>query len=128
MKMDKLVQQALNEIDRSCDVQCAQVACVVLNNNVPIFATANRRGTGKCSTHTNHAEELAIRRLMRKKWYSTDLFTLIVIRTLKNGKLAMAKPCIRCQQLIKMCQKRINLSGVIYTNEAGKFDIYLKQQ
>lgn len=45
---------------------------------------------------------------------------LINIRIMKNGKLGMAKPCIRCQRLLE----DFDIRHIIFSNENGEFEYY----
>ena len=103
---------------KHCDVKLTTVVAVVSIDDTPLFAVTNRRGSGKVSKWTNHAEELAVKRLAR--WYTgnrLDDFQLHVIRFRNNGSVGMAKPCSGCNSLVTKVFKK-----VYYTNDIGNFE------
>lgn len=44
--------------------------------------------------------------------------TMVVIRTLKDGRLTMAKPCVSCMKMMK----DVGIKNVKYTNWSGSFE------
>lgn len=68
--------------------------------------TEDRNGPAYCQ----HAEMAALR-------YAQPGDKLVVVRFLKDGSLACAKPCEHCEKRIKKLGLRVR-----YTNEAGEFE------
>lgn len=78
------------------------------------------RGGALVSTGYNHddrhAEVVALSDLWPNKRHGTKLWSLRYTRT---GRLAMAKPCIRCEEFLRSCGVRV----VYYSNSDGLIEV-----
>lgn len=61
-----------------------------------------------------HAEIDAISKLWGK-YYIDGSETLVVVRLHKNGKLAIAKPCVHCMPVLEA----LNIKKIYWTSEKG---------
>lgn len=97
------------------NVKRGKVSAVAFSHSGKIIATAhNRRICGIKNKFTQHAEENLIRKLNKLKAF--DRFkniTILVIRVSSYG-ITMAKPCIKCQNLLK--QYPVN---ILYSDWSG---------
>lgn len=68
------------------------------------------------------AQHSELNAIIKSKWKINELncLTLVNLRFLRNGKLAMAKPCIPCQKLIIA----FGINEVWYSNPDGIFERY----
>jgi tRNA(Arg) A34 adenosine deaminase TadA len=88
----------------------AFVGCVAVRGDGTVIRSRN--GSAKRPTASCHAEA----RAMRKAGYGSDVY---VARQLKNGQLAMAKPCGRCMAVLR--SKGVKL--VVYTTGSSTYEI-----
>ncbi len=72
------------------------------------FVLSRNEGT-KVRTFPAHAEARLIRKLGK------NATMVIVVRIAKDGKLAMAKPCVHCEQALR----NLNVKKVYYTTANG---------
>lgn len=82
-----------------------------IRNDGAMIVSSNVRTKSPC--HSAHAEY----RLLKKCDAGS---TIWIVRILKNGNWAMAKPCVRCQSLIK--NKRVN--KVYYSISPGHYGVW----
>lgn len=107
--------EAGTKATRYTNVRKAKVSAVAFSGTGQIITTAhNRRVDGHKSKWTEHAEEVLIHKLERTRAFQRfkDI-SILVMRINKQGA-AMARPCKKCQVLLK--QYNVN---VYYTSENG---------
>jgi tRNA(Arg) A34 adenosine deaminase TadA len=92
-------------------VRRAYVGCVAVRASDGVVVRS-RNGSAKRPTASCHAEA----RAMRKAGWGADVY---VARQLKNGQLAMAKPCSRCMAVLR--SKGVRL--VVYTTGSSTYEI-----
>lgn len=99
---------------RHGDVHSALVVAVATIQGAPVFITTNRRGGGRVSKWTLHAEE----RLYKKVRYylRNNEVSVVVVRFRKDGTIGMAKPCFQCDILLR----KSGVAHVFYTDTYGK--------
>jgi len=98
------------------NVKRAKVSAIAFTSNGQIIANAhNRRVGGIPGKWTEHAEEVLIHKLNRiRAWNRYSDITILVLRINTKG-LVMAKPCKKCQQILKQYPVE-----VFYTNRVGE--------
>lgn len=132
-KTDRSFFKAAQSISMLSDHRC-KIGCVIVDKH-RIISSGHNSNT-KChaiqaaidSTHFNcfctgklHAETSALIPLLKSR-EDFSRATLYVYREVKDGSLAMARPCPRCMQLIK----KLNISKIKYTTDAGYATEYLE--
>ena len=90
-----------------------KMLCVGWNNGWFTHPLAKKFGHRYSVTHSELA---AIKALPYSKKFLKKC-TLINIRIGKNGKVAMAKPCKHCQEMLNY----FNIKRIIYTDNNGNF-------
>lgn len=90
---------------------------VVLGTNGVRQSSKFQRRFSNGSAYCAHAEMDAIDRA-RRKFNSIEGLDLYVVRFLKNGNPAIAKPCKYCMKYIK----RAKIGRVHYTNINGEWE------
>lgn len=115
--------QTAKKIAKYGNVKRAKVAAVAFTSNGNILTKAhNRRVHGRKGKWTEHAEECVINKLNRiKAWNRFDNIIILVIRVNTRG-LVMAKPCIKCQAILKEYPV-----SIFYTNENGEIKKFNKE-
>lgn len=77
------------------------------------------RGGALVATGYNHGESHAEAVAMRKLWPDHRIGTRVVsIRMRKNGELGMAKPCPRCEAMLR----EAGVKSVTYSNYEGQME------
>lgn len=107
--MDAILEQMIKKSDE-CFMRDKYVAAIIdkqlnvlmMTTNQPYTNTINRIGK-----RSYHAEELCIRKVVRKFGkLNTHKYTLLIIKTGRNGTLRACAPCKNCSKLIS--EYRIN--------------------
>ena len=111
MSNKNILRKALEQAKHST-VQQFTVVAVVSLNDMPIFACSNRRGSGRVSKWSTHAEEAAVEKCRRQGYDPYDL-SMTVLRIGRGSRLMMSKPCSGCQDLI------VDFNQVYYSDEDG---------
>ena len=99
-------------------VKRGKVSATAFSHSGEIIATAhNRRVTGINNKRTQHAEEVLILKLKRLKAFNRfkDI-TILIVRVSSYG-VTMAKPCKKCQSLLKRYPVNI-----LYSNWNGQIE------
>jgi cytidine deaminase len=104
------------QVARASDIVKARMAAIAIARSGEVICTANnRRLQGDYVRWSMHAEESLIRKLFKLKAFNRyKNITIFVFRISAKG-ISMARPCIRCQQLLS----RYNVK-VLYTTDEGK--------
>lgn len=105
------------ELARSSDFKRAQVGCVVVKKKEILAEGVNTDKTSKWqeyynfksgklrgyAKHSMHAEIRALSKLINKHNVDDDMrrVHIYVYRELKDGTIAMARPCAACMAMIK---------------------------
>lgn len=96
------IPEAAIKVAKYSNVKRGKLAAIAFSHSGEIIATAhNRRFSGQTGKFTQHAEEVILLKLNKLKAF--DRFkniTILIIRITSYG-VSMAKPCKRCQQLLK---------------------------
>lgn len=104
---------------RSANVKSAKVVCLVDFGATHIgrvsFAVTNKRGSGDVSDWSLHAEELAVKRILRQNLMRFGWPTITVIRLRNDGSVANAKPCPGCKAFLEKVY-----ATVYYSNAKGE--------
>ena len=92
----------------AANTRCCHFGCALLIDNRLEYLTTNSKDY--------HAEIAALRYLDERESSNKDSIDLLIIRVLKIGTPAMAKPCVKCLPVIQ--QKDIRF--VYYTDISGE--------
>ena len=112
---EQILQSALKRCRKDGTVRSAKVACIAIAPDY-VSITVNKRGKGgRISPWTYHAEELMLNRIRNARWPYPGACTIIVMRFKPDGTLGCAKPCDRCDPMLR----KSGVRRVIYTNEVG---------
>lgn len=101
---------------RQGDVHSALVVCIALIQGEPIFITTNRRGGGRVSRWTQHAEERMYKKV--RYYLRNNEVSLVIVRFRKDGSIGMAKPCFGCDVLLR----KSGVEHVFYTGVSGAIE------
>lgn len=112
MNLERIYKKAR----RHGDVHSALVVAVATTANEPIIVTTNRRGGGRVSKWTTHAEERIAKKVAYYKRMGLVDIHITVMRFRKDGTLGMAKPCSGCEALLNASE----VDHVYYTDSYGK--------
>ena len=125
-KRQKSFFKAAQAVSTLSDHRC-KIGCIIVNGH-RIISSGHNSNT-KChslqaeldeayfkvsSTGKIHAETSAILPLLKSK-VDLSRATLYTFRQLHDGRLAMARPCPRCMNLIKM----VGITRIRYTTDDG---------
>ena len=129
-KRDLFYFKMAREISFSSDVN-PKIGCVVVFGKAVISFGSNLNRTSplqkrmnfykhfanfdECK-HSKHAEINALSPLIGKEinWKKVKIY---IYRELKNGTIALARPCISCRKLIE----KLGIKNIYYTNEQSGF-------
>jgi len=103
------VELAIRAAKPSCDRRGFFVGAVAVRKDGAVVSTRN--SPTRIPSHSAHAEV----RLMRKAGMGSIVF---VARVLRDGRWALAKPCLKCQSLLK--NKKVK--KVYFTVKDGEYD------
>ena len=97
------------------NIKRAKVSAIAFTSNGHIIAIAhNRRVSCETNRWTEHAEEVLICKLSRiNAWQRFKNISILVLRIGAHG-IVMAKPCRKCQSLLKKYPVKI-----MYTDSDG---------
>lgn len=94
------IAKAKTAIQHHCDVETQRVVAIAtVGYGAIIGIETNRRGEGKVSKWSQHAEERLAHKLQSMRLREKNI-TISVIRWKRDGTLGMAKPCSGCMSLI----------------------------
>lgn len=120
--MDRLIEIAVKNAEKSIYKQ--RIGCVLVKGNKIISQGHNQlRYSSKNTDNVKwleslHAERHCLNKVGREKAKGT---TLIVVRILKDGSFALAKPCSQCMWLIS----ELKVKKVVYSTKEGFNTIYI---
>lgn len=110
------IQALVGKIKRECDIEIHKMGAIVFTRNGRVLGMAcNRKGEGYVSNYSYHAEEMALRRTLRKRSYTKEKIYLLVIRVTSRGTYNLARPCYPCYQLCK----EAGIEQIFYTDVNG---------
>lgn len=82
-------------------VKKAKVAAIAFTKSGEIITQAANKRIDGCRRFSEHAEEGVVRKLIKlNAFVRYDNITILVIRV-SGGKIRMAKPCVRCQRMLR---------------------------
>lgn len=90
------------------------VVAVANNNNPKTHPLARRYGKNRNALYP-HAEIAVLRNAQKRGFKNWRSATLLIARVLRDGTVAMSKPCEGCSIAIR----NFNIGKVYYTDEAG---------
>ena len=112
-----------NEINESLlNGDYYHMACVIDCIKSKIIPLSYGMNGWKVPSKTIHAECDAINHLPpRKRSSRNKLINLVVIRTSKNKKISISKPCVHCMSFLcsKPQMKGYQINKIFYSNEYG---------
>jgi len=118
MIKNNVIQKALSSAKNS-QMERGRIGAVLFTNSGYVITFAsNVYYDGDSDKRSIHAEEYVLSKMLKISAISRyKKINLLVVRyKMSNNNLAMAKPCINCQKLLK----RFPELTVYYSNEKGK--------
>lgn len=110
----------LGKIRRSCTVENGRLCAFAFTSSGHIIAleTNRRSTTGEITNWSIHSEEFLIKKLYklraRERYGKIDI---LVARWDKHGGWRLAKPCPKCESMMK----DYGIRKISYTNELGEY-------
>lgn len=120
----KILEHCQDKIEKTCTVKRHRLCAVAFSQSGNIIASATNRihNDGWVSDFSLHSEELLIRKL--RKIRAIERFgkiRVLVVRLAKSKGWAMAKPCKKCEFLLRSYK----VQEVSYTDDNGQIvDLY----
>lgn len=126
-KKDKACFNAAKSVSMMSDFPRVHTGCVVSDGHRIISSGHNTKRTHPLqkelnkerfqvdTPHSLHAESMALIPLMNRKDINWKKCKLYVYRELKNGDIALSRPCPSCEKLIKT----LGIRNVFYTTYNG---------
>lgn len=114
--MLQLLQMASDVANRSTDIcRKAFVGAVAIRRDGVMVSSRNGSTNSNCSAKTPsiHAEA----RVLRKSGHGAIVY---VARVCRDGSLALAKPCVRCQALLRSH----GVKAVYYSVSNEEWEVY----
>lgn len=94
------------------NVKRAKVSAIAFSHSGEIIATAhNRRILGQVGIFTQHAETNLIHKLNKLKAFNRFKDITILVLRISSYGITMAKPCSKCQNLLRQYPVNVSYSG-----------------
>jgi len=110
--------QLATKVANYSDIIKARMSAIAISKRGKVICTANnRRLQGNFVDWSIHAEASLIKKLHKLKAFDRYKDISIFVFRISSKGISMARPCIRCQQLLS----RYNVK-VLYTTDAGRIE------
>lgn len=100
MNIQKIVKIAKDKWKRS-DINRHKVIALALFGGKMLYAV-NRRGEGRVSRFSYHAEELLVKKIQKERAIQRlGIPVVVILRPKRDGQLGESRPCRGCTSLLK---------------------------